>query len=568
MNHHTPRQLAALLLLLVALAAACRTTPQPKAPRLVAADAQAAVDAFFQGYLEEMPGFARYLGLHTFDGRVPEVGQAAVDRSVALAQQLLKGLAGVDVKRLPEPLRLDAEISQLRAQSMVFRALELRDHQHILEYGDLFDVSAYLQRDYAPLPQRVDALIRHLEAASAQVDNVLGILAAEQPRTHLITARIVFGGTREYLQGDVVTAVTPAVRLDAALQARFDAAHARALKDVERLLTWIEQALPKANEDFRLGEPRLLRMLEVQEGVTLDLPALQRMAQEDFDRNHQAFVETAAHIFPGVTPQEAVKRVAAERIDAAKVVSTAAAQLVTLRAFITSRDLITLPGDDEATVMVTPPFMRYNSAFLDQAGPFEEKSRVAFYYITPPDPSWSKEKQDGYLPYAADLMATSIHEVYPGHFVHGLHQRRARTRVQQAFASYAFTEGWAHYAEQMMLDEGFGDGDARMRLGQLSNALLRNCRFLATLGLHAGDMSVDGAQRLFQEQCFVDEGNAQQQAYRGTYDPGYLSYTLGKLQILALRQRHQEKHGAGLKAFHDWLLGFGGAPLALLERRL
>jgi hypothetical protein len=401
------------------------------------------------------------------------------------------------------------------------------------------------------------------------VDAVLGLLFPEQPRTHLETARIVYGGTLEYLQTDVLMAVGPALARDAALRARFEKAHERALKDVRRILTWIDQALPRANGDFRLGAAGLLRMLEVQEGLATDVESLRRMAQEDFERNHKAFVEVAARIHPGRSPEEAVRLLAAEHIPAAEVLGAATRQLKELRAFIVEKDLVSMPGGDEAVVMLTPPFMRTNSAFLDNPGPFEENARVAFFYISPPDPGWSREKQEGYLPYAADLMATSIHEVYPGHFVHSLHQRQAPSRVGKMFGSYAFTEGWAHYAEQMMLDAGLGAGDDRMRLGQLSNALLRNCRFLAALGLHADQMSVEAAQRLFQERCFVDEGNAQQQAYRGTYDPGYLSYTLGKLQIMALRQRYFEKHpGAGLKAFHDALLGLGGAPVALIARRL
>ena len=212
--------------------------------------------------------------------------------------------------------------------------------------------------------------------------------------------------------------------------------------------------------------------------------------------------------------------------------------------------------------------MRWNSAFLDMAGPFE-KAEGSFYYISPPDPSWPPAMQEAYIPYEGDLLATSIHEVYPGHFTQLLQYRRADSKVQKIFDSYAFVEGWAHYSEQMMLDEGFGKEAPRLRLGQLANALLRNCRFLAAIGMHTKGMTVEEADTLFQKKCFIDPGNAIQQAYRGTFDPGFLSYTLGKLQILELRDEFFAKRGTkSLKAFHDWLLSYGGSPVQLIARRL
>ena len=261
--------------------------------------------------------------------------------------------------------------------------------------------------------------------------------------------------------------------------------------------------------------------------------------------------------------------VAAERLpDGDAVMAAARRQLTETRAFVEARALMTISADARVEVAVTPPFMRWNSAFLDSAGPFEE-APGSYYYITPPDPSWPKEVQDGYLFYEGDLLATTIHEVYPGHFVQGQQVRRAASRAQKLMDSYAFAEGWAHYVEQLMFDVGYGQGDPRLLLGQLANALLRNCRFLAALGMHTGKMTVAQADELFRTQCFVDPGNAKQQAYRGTFDPGYLSYTLGKLQILELRAKWQAKHGGeALGPFHDWLLSFGSSPVALIGQRL
>ncbi|MEW5852836.1 MAG: DUF885 domain-containing protein [Myxococcota bacterium] len=566
-----PRPLSTCLLLVLTLLA-CRTTEKTRdqrtLPPLSPSDANTLVEGYLTDTLEEAPAYARSLGLHEYDGKVMPVGPAAVSARVARAQAHLKRLTEVDWSTLPDPQRLDLELTQLHAQQTVFALQDRLEHRRVLFYGDQFDVSSYLVRDYAPLQERVEALIRHLDAAVANTDAVLNSLDLVQARSHLITAKIISEGTLEYLSGDVVELSGPALQQDAGLKARFERSHGAAIAQVRRVMAWIEQALPKANEDFRLGETLLLRMLQVNEGLKTDLTSLRRMAEEDFTRNRAAFEEVARRIAPDKDVMSVVAMVANERVPQEQLLDVAQKQLDDLRAFIEENDVITIPSADRATVAVTPPFMRYNSAFLDPAGPFE-KAKTSYYYITPPDPSWPPEKQLGYLPYYGDLLATSIHEVYPGHFVQALHLDRAPSRAQKVFGSYAFSEGWAHYTEQMMLDAGFGGGQDRLRLGQLSNALLRNCRFLATLGLHVDGLSVDQAQRLFQEKCFVDEGNAQQQANRGTYDPGYLSYTLGKLQILGLREKFFAKRNTrSLREFHDWLLSFGGAPLALIEKRL
>ena len=542
--------------------------PEPAGPPQTQ-QAQDAANSYLERLLADDPGFARGAGLHQADGQPMAVGEDAVAAQVNAARAYLAQTDALDMARVQDPARLDVELTRLRAQQVLFAYVDRKVHHRVLGYADLFDVSGYLEREYAPAAQRADAVVRHLEAATARADAMLALLTPAQPRPHLVTAQIIMGGHISYLQEDAPAAMADVLNADPAQRARFEEARTQAVHALQRILTWIEHALPRANDDFRLGEQQLLKLLAVNEGLTKSLTDLRAMAQQDYDRNHTALVQLAASMEPGVPVEEVVAHVANKRLPAAQVLAVAETQLTTLRAFLVEKDIISLPGDDQARVMVTPPFLRYNSAFLSSPGPLETQGRVSFYYITPPDPAWSSEKQAAYLPFEGDLAATSIHEVYPGHFVHSLHQRHAPTRAQQLLGSYAFTEGWAHYAEQMVLDQGYGADDPGMRVGQLTNALLRNCRFLATLGLHVDGMSVDAAQRLFQEKCLVDEGNAQQQALRGTYDPGYFSYTLGKLQILALRHRYMEAHpDASLRAFHDWLLGFGAAPVALIEKRL
>lgn len=526
------------------------------------------VEAYIDRSLEENPSLGRGIGLHEYDGRLEEISKAAVDRALARAKVYVETVDAIDPATVEDPLRLDLELTRLDALRTIFQIEQLEEHTQVLSYVGLFDTNSYLSRDYAPLAERVTKLLDHAEAATSRVEAALAMLSPAQSRTHLATAKIMLSGYRDFYEGDVTTQSKPALDADPALAKRFAAVVPAMLAAVDRMIAWVDAHEGQATNDFALGEAKFLEMLRVNEGMEIDLATLEVMANKNYRANYDAYVATAKRIDPKKSTEEVVRMIEAERLAADQVIPTATAQLESLRVFIEGHDVITIPSEQRATVKLTPPFMRINSAFLDMAGPFEE-AEGSFYYVSPPDPSWTPEVQASYLPWPGDLLGTSIHEVYPGHFVHGLYYRRAPTRAQKIYDSYALVEGWAHYTEQMMLDAGYGDDDPRLRLGQLANALLRNCRFLAAIGLHTKGMTVEEAEKLFVEKCFVDPGNAKQQAYRGTMDPGYLSYTVGKLMILDLREKFFAKHGTqSLRTFHDWLMSFTGAPLGLTAKRL
>ena len=250
-------------------------------------------------------------------------------------------------------------------------------------------------------------------------------------------------------------------------------------------------------------------------------------------------------------------------------VEEAREQIPGLTAFVREKDLVTIPGTEQALVRESPPYNRQNSAYIDPPGPFE-KGIPSIYYISPPDPSWDKAKRDAYIPGVEDLLFTSAHEVMPGHFLQFLHSNRSPSLIGRLYVGYAFAEGWAHYTEEMMWDAGLGNGSAETHIGQLSNALLRNCRFVSAIGLHARGMTQEQSKRLFMQECYQDEGNAEQQAARGTYDPAYLNYTLGKLMISKLRDDWTATRGgrAAWKAFHDQFLSYGGPPVPLVRQAM
>jgi uncharacterized protein (DUF885 family) len=250
-------------------------------------------------------------------------------------------------------------------------------------------------------------------------------------------------------------------------------------------------------------------------------------------------------------------------------VAGAQRQLAELKYFIMAKQLVTIPGSAEARVAESPPYMRWNLAYINIPGPYEE-GLPATYYVAPPDPAWSAAERRAYLPGEAKLRFVSVHEVWPGHFLQYLHAHRAASKFGQLFTSYAFTEGWAHYSEEMMWEAGLGSGDPETHIGQILEALLRNVRFLSAMALHTGRMTVAESEEMFREAAFVDAGNARQQAARGTFDPAYLNYTLGKFMIRKLRADWIAAQGGreDWHAFHDAFLSRGAPPIPLVRAAL
>ena len=254
------------------------------------------------------------------------------------------------------------------------------------------------------------------------------------------------------------------------------------------------------------------------------------------------------------------------------MVEAAESLLEEIRSFVIDRGLVSVPSEVRALVASTPPHLRWAFALMDTPGPYETEATEAYYYVTPPELDWDEEQTAEWMAALNTfaLQDISIHETYPGHYVHFLHVNRAPTEVSRRVASYAFVEGWAHYTEQMMWEAGWGNGDVRFRLAQLGEALVRNCRFVCAIRMHAHGMSVDEATRFFVDRAFYPETPARAEAERGTFDPGYFSYTLGKLQILRLRDDYRERQGAefSLREFHDRLLSRGAPPVELMRRVL
>jgi hypothetical protein len=288
----------------------------------------------------------------------------------------------------------------------------------------------------------------------------------------------------------------------------------------------------------------------------------------ELQKTQEAF-RTLAGRMNGGDPLETWAKTKAEHPGPGQLVSVGREQLNELSTFLERQSLITIPRAEEITVAPTPDFYRWSFASMWTAGPFETKPSRAYYYLTDVDPSWSADRQEEHLRdyNYPTLWSISIHEVFPGHFLHYQHLRKVESKARKSimFSPASFVEGWAHYCEQMMIEAGFGRKDYGIQLGQLAEALIRLARFVVCIKLHAEDMSVEQGVRFFREEAFMEEMSARREAERGTFDPTYLVYSIGKLMLLKLRQDVKQQQGKSfsLRAFHDTLLSNGTAPFWL-----
>jgi hypothetical protein len=505
--------------------------------------------------LADAPDVARDLGLHEYDGRVAPVGKQAIADRVARLNRASEELASVDEKALNPDEALDvAELKSWVARDL-FTLVDMDAPRKSAQfYEPLFTVNVYLDRDYVPLEERMRRLTAQEEAALGEVGHVRENLAPPLSKPTTEVAARDFAGFATYLRGEVVAVMGKVGTTEE--RARFAKANDALAKAAEDLGAWLKKEAVRGDQSHILGPERYARLLSVQEGLRMPLSEFERMNEANLQANKKAYEALAP-------------KVKGKFVKEGELFATAATMAKNARDFIVAHGIVTLASSDEPTVRETPPYERWNSASIEMSGPFE-KARSAYYQLTIPEKTMPEKERQAYLGTFGRLLGTTVHEVYPGHFVQGRWQERAPTRVQKAFGSYSFVEGWAHYGEQLMIDEGFGKDDPENELAMLEGALLRNCRFAASVGIHTKGMTVDQAERLFVSECHQDVGTAHEQAVRGTFDPGYFAYTLGKLQILALRDEAQKKLGSrfSLRAFHDALLAHGAPPIPLIHDRV
>jgi uncharacterized protein (DUF885 family) len=524
------------------------------------------VDEFLEAYFKANPSFAVNQGRHEYDGQLPDWSRAGLEAAISQLERMRGRAVAFDAAALDGAQRFDRDYLVARIDSDLFwLGIAEQPFRNPAYYIDALNPSVYVVRPYAAPEVRLRAFTRYARSVVRVAPEIRKNLHVPMPTTYLKYGIAGFSGLADFFRKDVRLAFAGAG--DAALQQQFVDASEEAAKALASISTWLEGELANGTGPDPLGPERYAKMLKMTEGVDIPVAALEAACRADLERNTAALREACAKLAPGATLNACVDRVAARKTKGGPLPG-AREQLVELRKFVAGHDIVTIPGTEEAQVAEAPAFNRQNFAYIEIPGPYEP-NLPSVYYIAPPDASWPQAEQEAYLPGESDLLFTSVHEVWPGHFLQFLHANRVKSKIGRVFVGYAFAEGWAHYAEEMMWEKGLR-GDAETHIGQLTNALLRDVRMLSSIGLHTQGMTVEQSETMFRELAFQDAGNARQQAARGTYDPAYLNYTLGKLMIRKLRADWTASRGGekAWKAFHDAFLSFGGPPIPLVRRSM
>jgi uncharacterized protein (DUF885 family) len=562
------------IVLLLPVLAACAKEPTQQTPA-AGGDWQAFVATFVDDWLEAHPLMAFSAGKYDYAGKFPDWSKAGIAAEIARLKAVRANAQAFDAAKLTEEQRFERDYLLTVVDRNLFwleRAeWPFRNPTFYFDWNlDFLTPDPYLTKPYAPLDRRLRDFTKWLGGLPAATGQIRANLRSPMPRTWVEEGVARFGGMAEFLRDDAPAAFAEVK--DDELQKSFTAANQKAIAAMQALADWLESQRATATGEYAIGAELFAEMLKRTEGVDVPLERLMAAGRADLERNLAALDEACREFAPGTGRKACMDRMNANRPRGGPV-EEAREQLDVLRAFLVDQRLVTIPSDDPVRVDVAPPYQATNFAYIMTAGPFES-GMPSTYYIAPPDPSWPKEEQLAYVPGVADLMSTSVHEVWPGHFLQFLHSNRASSVVGRLFVGYAYAEGWGHYAEEMMweagLTGGLAGGRSEYRVGQVNKALYRDVRFICAIGLHTQGMKVEECEKMFRDQAFQDPGNARQQAARGTYDPGYLNYTLGKLMIRKLRDDWSASRGgrAAWGEFHDAFLAFGGPPVPMVRSRM
>lgn len=521
------------------------------------------VNNFIETTFELEPTFGVYMGRHEFDGQLPNWSKAGIMKHIEFLKDYRFKTVGFEDGNLSAAQQFDKKYLLAVIDEQLFSLDEARlPFTNPVFYGAI-GPDVYLSREYAPLEKRMKAYMVYANNVPVAVGQIIENMETPLPKTFAEVGKRISHGLATHMS-EGVPSIFSGVD-DTTLQSEFSIANGIATAAMKKLGDWYESQIETATDDYALGEEQYKKMLWMSERVNTPLDELETIALADLDRNTKDLMNACEEFAPGESVTDCVAKAQADKPEGGAV-EGARAQLSDLKQFLIDNDLVSIPGDEEYLVDEAPPHNRWNFAYIEIPGPYE-KELPSIYYIAPPDPNWSKEEQRNYVPGKSDLMFTSVHEVWPGHFLHFLHANRSDRMMGRIFQGYAYTEGWAHYSEELMIEAGLGNGDPKYQIGQILNATLRNVRFLSSLKLHTQGMSVAESEKMFVELGFQDAGNAKQQAARGTFDPGYLNYNIGKLMIQKLRSDWCADKGGrkAWKTFHDTYLSYGGPPIPLVR---
>jgi uncharacterized protein (DUF885 family) len=559
------------------------TLPVPARAQNTDADLDKVAEEYIKGWLAAHPIQATSLGFHEYDGRINDFTRLSIDAELSRLKRFDERFRKFDATKLGPRAAIDLRILQAAIRRDLFDMQDMGAFEiNPMTYAQALDLNTFIKRNYAPLEDRARSIIQ----IESQAPNIMIAaktnLAPILPQPYVELAIQIARGNADFLKKELADALKDLK--DEKLVAAFQLSNRKAYTALNDYASWLEkERLPTAVAGWQVGEEKYRRFLAGTELVDMAPAQILELGLAELKREQEAFAEAAKIIDPSKPAPEVFKDIQKDHPTAESLIPDTTKNLDAIRQFLIDRDIISMPSKVRAQVKETPQFARATSfASMDTPGPFEKKASEAYYYVTPVEPEWPDQQKEEWLTafnyYTTDVV--SIHECYPGHYTQFLHlNASAATKAEKTFGSYAFIEGWAHYTEKMMLDEGFGASKnptpteeeakraAKYRMAQADEALLRLCRLCVSIKMHTQNMSIDDGTKFFQENCYYEEKPSRSEAMRGTYDPGYLNYTLGKLQFLKLREDYKAQEGANfsLKKFHDEMLKHGMPPIRLLR---
>ncbi|HEV2132849.1 MAG TPA: DUF885 domain-containing protein [Terracidiphilus sp.] len=540
---------------------------------------------FDQVYFHYGPSSATAIGFHQYDGQLEDYSRKTIDAQVAALKSFEARIEAIQPDNLPTGFvpRSDREIVLATIRSQLLTLGTIRPWaKNADNFSSTCAGAAFvlMERKFAPPGDRLRSLV-------AREKQMPGLLAEARenldnpPRIFTEIAIEQLPGIISFFQHDVPAAFADAQ--DPALKAEFGQTNAAVISALQSYLTWLKSdLLPRSNGDFRIGADAFRKKLEYDEMVDTPLDKLLEVAWADLHKNQAHFKQVAAELEPEKTPQQVLEELGENHPDPGQLLDAFRATFNTLIAFIRSHHIVTIPSNIQPIVEETPPFMRATTtASMDTPGPYETHATEAYFNVTLPAPSMTRAEVEGYMHSfnIGTVISTAVHEAYPGHYVQFLWVPQAPSKVRKILGANTNVEGWAHYCEQMMLDEGYGQPgtgakDKResefLRLGQLQDALLRDARFIVGIQMHTGTMTIEQAEEFFQKEGYQSRESAIVETKRGAGDPTYLYYTLGKLEIMKLRADMMKKEGAAfsLEKFHDDFLRQGFPPVKIVREAM
>ena len=534
------------------------------------------VDTYFDSTFAFSPTAGTAAGFHQYDSKLDDFAATTVTARMATLHtqqsQLDSMLAGgklslsdsIDAAMMGGAIRSELQdeetIGNWKKNPMTYVALP----------GNAVDL--LMKRNFAPPADR-------LKSVTARLRDVPAVLAemrvnmVNPPREFTDLAIRIGAGSVGFLKGDVATWARDAAGSDTTALREFTSVNDSAANALQSAAGWLKsELLPKSHGAFAIGAKNFSDKLMYDENVDIPLDRLLALGEANLDKDYKDFVTTAQQVAPGKTPMEAMASVQIDHPTAEALIPSVRNTVASTRQFLVDHKIVDIPSDVMPTVTETPPYARNGSlASMDSPGAYETKATEAYYYVTPPEKNWDKGHVEEHLRTFGKpvISMITVHEVFPGHYLQFLYSKQFPTKTRKLLGAASNIEGWAHYSEQMMVEEGFGNGDPRIHLAQLEEALLRDCRWVVGMKEHTQGMSVqEGADNYFVPKCFQTRATAYEESRRGAYNPTYLYYTLGKLEIYKLRMDYKKRKGSAfsLAEFHDNFVKQGGVPIKLIRR--